>query len=159
MDNLTEYTNMVPPEFHHLHRDFNKVFNYVKIRYIRNVLRWNYDFSKSRLFMTKFDYKYSNENDCIPNFKKMQSEGRYFIAKYKDKDWNFQLENKYIKYLVASIREIITNLIVPISRVPEEIYSIVEKYRNNEDLYGPQFDESSDDENDMNDMNDENDEV
>jgi hypothetical protein len=89
----------------------------------------------------------------------MQSEGRYFIAKYKDKDWNFQLENKYIKYLVASIREIITNLIVPISRVPEEIYSIVEKYRNNEDLYGPQFDESSDDENDMNDMNDENDEV
>lgn len=145
MDNLTEYTDMAPQEFNHLHNDFNTVFTFVKIRYIRNVLRWNYDFSKSRLYMTKFNYAYANENDCIPIFKRMQSEGRFFTAKYKNKDWTFQLQNKYIKYLDASMRELVTNLIVPISNIPDDIYSIVEKYRNNEDLYGPQFDESSDD--------------
>ena len=141
-----QYQSMAPPEFQHLHNDFNKLFGFVKIRYIRNVLRWNYDFSRSRLYMTKFDYKYANENDCIPIFKRMQSEGRSFESKYKSKGWNFQYQNKYIKFLIASMKEIVTNLIVPISGVPNDMYSIVQKYRDNEEWYGPQFEESDDEE-------------
>jgi len=142
MDN----TPIVSPEFMHLHNDFTTLFNFVKIRYIRNVLRWNYDFSKSRLFMTKFDYAYANENECIPNFKKMQTECRIFEAKYKNGIWDFRMENKYVHFLIVSIKEIIDNLIVPISNVCQDCMNIKNKYRENEHLYGPQFEEETESE-------------
>jgi hypothetical protein len=149
-------TTIVQPEFMHLHKDFTILFAFVKVRYIRNVLRWNYDFSKSRLFMTKFDYVYANENDCIPNFKKMQSECRIFESKYKNGNWDFRMENKYVHFLIVSIKEIINNLMIPIGNICQDCMNIKYKYRENEYLFGPQFEddtetEEDDDEDDDND--------
>ena len=150
MDN----TPILKPEFMHLHNDFYTLFNFVKIRYIRNVLRWNYDFSKSRLFMTKFDYAYANENECIPNFKKMQTEARFFEGKYKNGIWDFRMENKYVHFLIVSIKEIINNLIYPISNVHQDCMNIMNKYRENEHLYGPQFEEETETESEDEDVED-----
>ncbi len=146
-----EKSPILKPEFIHLHKDFNTLFSFVKIRYIRNVLRWNYDVSKSRLFMTKFDYAYANENECIPNFKKMQSESRIFASKYKNGNWDYKMENNYIHFLKVSIKEIINNLIIPISNRSQECIDIVNKYRENEYLFGPQFEEETETETDSED--------
>ena len=148
INNKMDKSPIVQPEYLHLHNDFYTLFNFVKIRYIRNVLRWNYDFSKSRLFMTKFDYKYANENNCIPNFKKMQTECRIFEAKYKNGIWDYKMENKYVHFLRVSIKEIIDNLMYPISNVRQDCINIQNKYRENEHLYGPQFEEETESDDD-----------
>jgi len=157
--NIPTTTNLnpiVPSEYLHLHNDFTTLFNFVKIKYIRNVLRWNYDFSKSRLCMTKFNYDYANENECIPNFKKMQSEARIFESKYKHGIWDYKMENKYAHFLRVSIKEIINNLIVPVSDVRQDCIMIMKKYREDEYMYGPQF-EDDDDEDEDDDEDDEED--
>ncbi len=150
-------TPIVSPEFMHLHNDFTTLFSFVKIRYIRNVLRWNYDFSKSRLFMTKFDYPYANENKCIENFKKMQSEARMFESKYKTGNWDFRMENKYVHFLIVSIKEIIDNLMIPISNIRQDCIDIKNKYREHEYLFGPYFEEDTETEDESEDEDNDND--
>jgi hypothetical protein len=146
-DNIIILNEIVPPEYLHLHNDFNKVFNFVKIKYIRNVLRWNYNFKNPNLIMTKFNYSYANNNDCIPHFKKMQSQTRIYELKFKNNndEWNYKMQNQYIHFLTVSMKEIIKNLIYPISDVQPEIREIINNYKKNEYLYGPQFEDSDDD--------------
>jgi hypothetical protein len=125
-----EYYNMVPEEFSEVHIDFYKLFAYIKIKYIRNSYRWRSTFKNQRIIMTKFDYSYANENDCFDNFAAMQHFVRKFQKIHKSKVWNIRIESEYVDFIKKSMREIITNLIVPVSDLRSDIYYILKKYRD-----------------------------
>jgi hypothetical protein len=80
--------------------------------------------------MTKFDYSYANDNDCFDNFSAMQHFIRKFQKAHKAKTWNVLVESEYVDFIKKSMKEIITNLIVPVSDLRSDIVAILDTYRD-----------------------------